>query len=237
MGAFAAHGQAGPFQMAHGDLQDRFLRTMIDGQRAINAGDFNIAHDAKTGHIQKLLVFFLLCVAQKVGVVPFCQRCIVGLCGGPDFVILILVQICDFFGIRGNGAGLVEGVPVIADGRIQQQGQSREKHQDQQQRCEISFFLLHAGFSLPLWAGEGVPPRRSQRDVSAFQICIRELALGAHALLGDQQHSRAEDQNRAEDIEDGGADAAGGGKLCAGVVYHIGGQGAVIYGRSKGCGT
>ncbi len=60
----------------------------------------------------------------------------------------------------------------------------------------------------------GVPPRRSQRDVSAFQICIRELALGAHALLGDQQHSRADDQNRAEDVEDGGADAAGGGS-CA----------------------
>ena len=132
MGAFAAHGQAGPFQMAHGDLQDRFLRTMIDGQRAINAGDFNIAHDAKTGHIQKLLVFFLLCVAQKVGVVPFCQRRIVGLCGGPDFVILILVQICDFLGICGNGPGLVEGVPVIADRGVQQQGQPCKKDQEQE---------------------------------------------------------------------------------------------------------
>ena len=132
MGAFAAHGQAGPFQMAHGDLQDRFLRTMIDGQRAINAGDFNIAHDAKTGHIQKLLVFFLLGVAEQVRIDPIGQRCVVAFGRGPDFVVLILVQICNFLGICGNGPGLVEGVPVIADRGVQQQGQPCKKDQEQE---------------------------------------------------------------------------------------------------------
>ena len=66
-------------------------------------------------------------------------------------------------------------------------------------------------------AGDAVCGNRS-----SYLICIRELALGAHALLGDQQHSRADDQNRAEDIEDGGADAAGGGKLCTRLVLNVG---------------
>lgn len=47
---------------------------------------------------------------------------------------------------------------------------------------------------------------------------MEELCGSAHALLGDQQHSRADDQDGAEDIEDGGADAAGAGQLGAGLV-------------------
>ena len=54
--------------------------------------------------------------------------------------------------------------------------------------------------------------------------------LSAHLLLGNQQHSGAGHQQTADHIEDGGAHAAGGGQLGAGVVLHIGdgnGSGAV----------
>ena len=105
---------------------------MIDGQRAINAGDVNIAHDAEAGHIQQALVFFLLGVAEQVGIVPIGQRCVVAFGCGPDFVILLLVQIGYFFGIRGNGFRLVQGVPVIADRGVQQQGQPCKKDQEQE---------------------------------------------------------------------------------------------------------
>ena len=47
---------------------------------------------------------------------------------------------------------------------------------------------------------------------------MEELCGSAHALLGDQQDNRTDDQDRAEDIEDGGADAAGAGQLGAGLV-------------------
>ena len=78
---------------------------------------------------------------------------------------------------------------------------------------------------MPLWAGEGLPPRLSQRDVSAFQICIRELTIGiAHALLGDQQHHSAQYQDGAQYIEDGGAHAAGGGQGRAGFVFDLSGN-------------
>ena len=48
-----------------------------------------------------------------------------------------------------------------------------------------------------------------------------DLALRVHAALGDQQHDRTGDQQTAEDVEDGGADAAGGGQLCAGLVQNL----------------
>ena len=99
VGALPANGQAGPFQVPHGDLQDRFLRPVIDGQRAINAGDFNIAHDAEAGHVQEALVFFLLGVAEQVGIVPIGQRCVVAFGCGPDFVILVLVQVGDLYAL------------------------------------------------------------------------------------------------------------------------------------------
>ena len=51
----------------------------------------------------------------------------------------------------------------------------------------------------------------------------QELTIGiAHALLGDQQHHGAHHQDRAEDIEDGGAHAAGGGQERTGLVLDLG---------------
>ena len=54
-----------------------------------------------------------------------------------------------------------------------------------------------------------------------FRYVSGKLALHAHALLGDQQHSRAQDQDGAEHIEDGGAHAASGGQLGAGVIGNL----------------
>ncbi len=64
----------------------------------------------------------------------------------------------------------------------------------------------------------------------------QELTIGiAHALLGDQQDDRGDDQNGAEDVEDGGAHAAGGGKEGTGLVLDLSGNrkigfcGAALY--------
>ena len=50
-----------------------------------------------------------------------------------------------------------------------------------------------------------------------------DLAL-AHALLGDQQHPGPHDQDSTEDVEDGGAHAAGGGKEGTGAVGNLSGN-------------
>ena len=60
MGAFAAHRQARPVQMPHGNLQHGFLGAVVNRQADVDLRDLNVAHDAQTGHIQKLLVCFLL---------------------------------------------------------------------------------------------------------------------------------------------------------------------------------
>lgn len=47
------------------------------------------------------------------------------------------------------------------------------------------------------------------------------LALGTHTFLGDQQHNRANDQDRSQNIEDGGAHAASRRQLDARGVRYI----------------
>ena len=64
----------------------------------------------------------------------------------------------------------------------------------------------------------------AERSPHSNGRCRRFRHSGSHGRRGvrvhdgDQQHSRADDQNRAEDIEDGGADAAGAGQGSAAVV-------------------
>ena len=45
MGAFAAYWQRGAFDMTHSDLQNRLVRSMVNGQGAANGGNFNITDD------------------------------------------------------------------------------------------------------------------------------------------------------------------------------------------------
>ena len=71
----------------------------------------------------------------------------------------------------------------------------------------------HTGFSLWLCAGEGALPGTELmvKKAELRGVYSQELTIGiAHALLGDQQDDRAHHQDKAEDVEDGGAHAAGG---------------------------
>ena len=167
--ACAAHGQARPIQMAHGDLEDGFLRAVINGQRAADARDLDVPHHAKPGNVEQLLILRPLRFAEKVGVAPPQKGGVVRLCVFPQHVIARLFQRCHVFSIAGDGLRLVKRVPVIADGRIQQQGQSCKQDQNQDKRYGIAFFLLHAELSLPLWAGwrELLPGR--MRQFTRFQ--------------------------------------------------------------------
>ncbi len=115
--------------MPHGNLKDGFLRTVVDGQGTINAGDFNVAHDAKTGHIQQPLIFRFLLLTEQIGIASRQEGLVIGSGFLPELIIRVVVQIRHLFRIACDGAGLVEGIPVVADGRVQQQGQPYKQYE------------------------------------------------------------------------------------------------------------
>ena len=70
MRPLAAHGQARPFQMPHGDLQHRVVRAVINGQRAADLRDFDNPHHAVAGGIEQAFIFPLLLFRQSKDVFP-----------------------------------------------------------------------------------------------------------------------------------------------------------------------
>ena len=143
---------------------------MIDGQGAVNTGNLDIAHNAQAGNIQQLFIGRFLLLRQQVGIVPLQKGCVIGGSRLPKGLILVLVQAGDLLGIDRDGPGLVLGVPVIADGGIQQQGQPKKEDQNQQDCNEMIAFFLHIGFSLPLRAGGSLLPPASTAGI-AFCVC------------------------------------------------------------------
>ena len=113
--------------MADGDLQDGILRAMVDGQAHVNFGNLDIAHDPLTGYVQQAFVFGLLLLGEEEAVAATTQVPVILPGGVPDGVIAGVVESGHVFGVGGDGAGLVEGVPVVADGGVQQQGQPYEQ--------------------------------------------------------------------------------------------------------------
>ena len=115
VGPRPAYRQARPFQMPHRNLQNTFIGAVVDGQRTVNRGDFNIPHNAGPRNVEQLLIGRFLLIAEDVGVAALGQRSIV--VGGrrPNLIILVLVQLSNLLGVARNGAGLVERVPVIAE--------------------------------------------------------------------------------------------------------------------------
>ena len=120
MGAFAAHGQAGPVQMADGDLEDDLLGAVVDGQVDVDLGNFDVGHDAVSGHVQELFVLVFQAVIQNEGIVPAVQRLVVGPGLLPEGGVVLFAQMGHLLGVGADGPTLVEGVPPVAEGRVQQ---------------------------------------------------------------------------------------------------------------------
>ena len=129
MGAFAAHRQACPLQMADGDLQDRLIGTMIDRQGDTDTGNLDIAHNAVAADVQKFIIGDLLLIRQDENVVPLPQVPVIGDSGLPHRGIFFGVDVGHLFGIGGDGPRLVQRVPVVGYRGIQYQGQANEEDQ------------------------------------------------------------------------------------------------------------
>lgn len=155
VGAGAAYGEGAPFNMADGDLQHGVLDAVVDGQGDPDGRNLDIAHDAVAGDVQQIFVLpgFFLGGLIAVGVAA--QRFVIGLRLCPNLLVGIIVHFSNCFRIAGNGPGLMEGVPPVAYGRVQQQGQPYKK--DQQQH-NGRFSMFHIGLSLPLCRAGRNPP-------------------------------------------------------------------------------
>ena len=115
--------------MAHGHLQDGILRAVVDGQAHVNFGNLDIAHDPLTGYVQQAFVFGLLLLGEEEAVAATTQVPVILPGGVPDGVIAGVVESGHVFGVGGNGLGLVERVPVVTDGGVQQQGQPYKQYE------------------------------------------------------------------------------------------------------------
>ena len=139
MGALAPHRQTGPVQMPHGDLQHRIVGTMVDWQGDINVGDFDIPHNPRAVQIQQLVIFCFLLRGDQKRILPLRQPPVIFLGLQEHFVIFFPIQILHLLGIGSHRSSRVQGIPVIAEGWIQQQGHACKKHSNQENGRNMFF--------------------------------------------------------------------------------------------------
>ena len=140
--------------MAKSHLQNPFVGAMIDGQSALYTWHFYVSHDICVFKAQLLLILCFLCFAQLVHGSPGCKLPVVFSGGFQQSVLFSCVQGLNLFNVGGDGPGLVQGIPVVADGRIQQQRQPCKQYYYQYYCGQI--FSHTAVLSLPLHTGEGL---------------------------------------------------------------------------------
>lgn len=123
MGTCSADGEGSTLNMADGDLEDGLIGTVINGEGAVNFFDFDIAHDAVAGHIEQGEIAFLLFLGRVVTVGGVPEVLIIRSGVVQELFVVDVGDIGDGLGVTSDRARLVEGVPVVADCWVQQQGQ------------------------------------------------------------------------------------------------------------------
>lgn len=112
--------------MADRDLKDAFVGTVVDGQADRDFGDFDIAHRTGAGDIEDRVIERHILFGKFDGVIALADGIVKALGLGPQPVIILLGHEGDGLGIACDGARLVEGVPVVADGGIEHDGRARD---------------------------------------------------------------------------------------------------------------
>ena len=113
------------------------VRAVVDGQGDIDGGDLDIAHDAGAADVQEAVIFRLLALGQEIaGLARGLQHGVVG----------VVRQALHVLRAAGDGAGGVQRVPVVADARIQKQGQPCGEQQNEQHGRAMFFHLQDSPF-------------------------------------------------------------------------------------------
>ena len=151
--------------MPHRHLEHRLLRAVVDGQGAVDFGDLDIAHDAAAGYVQQGQVLLPFRFGELVGNGLLRQPGVIRAGGQPQLLVILLGQAGHAFRVAGDGLGLVEGVPVIAEGGVEHDGRPRQQDDDQQDGGQV---LFHGAISLP---------RRAAGARGSFGLCLRPSAV------------------------------------------------------------
>ena len=157
--------------MADGDLQNGVAGAVADRQGNVDGWDLDIAHDACAADVQQTVILCLLRVGQGKGILPRQQRPVIGCRLRQHPVIGVPVQRLHLLRIVGHGPGGVARVPVVADGRIQKQGNACKQREDQRGRGKMFFHVR--GSPCCCGALRGVKPPlaapRAVRGGSSFE--------------------------------------------------------------------
>ena len=102
---------------------------MIDRQGHLDVGDLDISHDAGVVHVQQAVIGPLLLRGQGGAAAPGGQVPVIGPGGVPQVPVAVRVQLADRLVIGRHRPGGVEGVPVVADGGVQQQRQPYKQYE------------------------------------------------------------------------------------------------------------
>ena len=144
--AFAADGQAGPADVPGGDLEHVVVRAVVDGQGDIDGRDLDIAHDAGAADVQETVIFRLLALGQEIAGLAGGERLVIVARGLQHGVVGVVRQALHVLCVAGDGAGGVQRVPVVADARVQKQGQPCGEQQNEQHGRAMFFHLQDSPF-------------------------------------------------------------------------------------------
>ena len=125
--------------MTNCNLKYCFRRAVINGQLAANGRNLDAAHNTVAGQIELLFIEQPLFVGHFEAGHVADEGFIVGIGAFPGGGIDGGIHLGYLLGIGNDGPGLVHGVPPVADGGVQQQGQSGKEHQDQDEIGEMAF--------------------------------------------------------------------------------------------------
>ena len=126
--------------MAHGLLQRGSLGAVANEQSDADGGYLQIGHDVAAARQQRGGIEGLLGVRQPVGTGAIQQRDVILLRLLAQALIVLLPQCGHLVVVGEDRLGLTDGVQIAADGGVQQQGQSRQKHQDETGGKQPVFF-------------------------------------------------------------------------------------------------
>ena len=129
VGALAAHRQAGADDVPNGDLQHLVGGAVVNGQRNIDGGNFDMAHNAGTGGIQQGRIAGQSGFIRNEAVVEPGNGTVIFVGGFPHGIVAGVIDGGHRLRIAGDGSGLVQGVPVVGHRGVQHQGQANEEDQ------------------------------------------------------------------------------------------------------------
>ena len=125
--------------MTDGDLQDRIICPVIDGQRLPYLGNIDIAHDSRLSYIQDTIVFLDLSFCHRPFYAGLGKSPVVFFRFFKQPVIIFRIQLGYSGRIGSDRSGLMNAVPPVSNAGITEKANSNQDNQTQN-KIDLLFF-------------------------------------------------------------------------------------------------